>query len=124
MIPEDVYETLLGTWTAETYLLEGNLYECKEKGDFHQWVFSKIGEQKVITGFVGDTKTYIPVNPKYIPQRDEASDLALSLWTIEFDDPHLATFVYTLYMHADGTLYVVRWSGVEKSACRYALYRK
>ena len=124
VIPEDVYETLLGTWTAETYLLEGNLYDCKERGDFHQWVFSKIGEQKVITGFVGDTVTYTPVNPKYIPQREKPADYALSLWTIEFDDPNLATFVYTLYMHADGTLYVAHWSGVEKSACTYALYRK
>ncbi len=123
-IPEDIYETLLGTWTAECYEVEGGLYYCKDNNVSREWEFSKIGEQKMISSHFGDAKTVVPVNGKCIPGRFSTYDLALSLWRIEFEDPANPTYYFELWMHADGTLYERHWSGVDKYACVYTLHRK
>ncbi len=95
-IPEDIYEMFMGKWNQDTYTDPGDTV--------YYWEFPKIGEQKIVSGTTGNTKTTVLKNPKYIPGRNEEPDLALSLWTITFEDPNRPGYYYKLYMHADGRL--------------------
>lgn len=102
VIPEDIYETLMGKWTLHPGF--------NMPGVVHSWEFPKIGEQKLIDGTTGNTKTIYFKNPKYIPGREETADYALSLWTIVFEDANKPGYYYQIWMHADGTLLEYQWN--------------
>ena len=95
-IPEDIYEMLMGRWNKDSHDDPGN--------PVYYWEFPKIGEQKIVYGTTGNTKTIVLKNQKLVPGRYEEPDHALSLWRLRFEDPSRPGYYYELYMHADGRL--------------------
>lgn len=115
-IPEDMYEMLMGRWNKDSHDDPGN--------PVYYWEFPKIGEQKIVYGTTGNTKTIVLKNQKLVPGRYEEPDHALSLWRLRFEDPSRPGYYYELYMHADGRLFEDIYDGQGNHVGGHTLWKQ
>ena len=115
-IPEDMYEMLMGRWNKDSHDDPGN--------PVYYWEFPKIGEQKIVYGTTGNTKTIVLKNQKLVPGRYEEPDYALSLWRLRFEDPSRPGYYYELYMHADGRLFEDIYDGQGNHVGGHTLWKQ
>ena len=111
-----MYEMLMGRWNKDSYDDPGN--------PVYYWEFPKTGEQKIVYGTTGNTKTIVLKNQKLVPGRYEEPDYALSLWRLRFEDPSRPGYYYELYMHADGRLFEDIYDGQGNHVGGHTLWKQ